>query len=94
MSEDLCQLVTDQVEREFKCQLGVDRVVWIPQGLDEDLERDEERMYYGTDGHIDLFLSFIGVSNDDSMKVRIIKINRRSRHRRGIFGYFVIITSR
>jgi len=32
----------------------------LGQGLAQDLIRDPARMYYGTDGHADLFLSFIG----------------------------------
>lgn len=52
-------LTRGEVEAGLKSALGATRVVWIPQGLSEDLERDPDRMYYGTDGHIDLFLDFI-----------------------------------
>lgn len=52
-------LSRDEVEAELTSALGATRVVWVPQGLSEDLERDPDRMYYGTDGHIDLFLDFI-----------------------------------
>lgn len=52
-------LTRDQVEQGLKNSLGLEQVVWIPQGLAEDMQRDEERMYYGTDGHIDLFFDFI-----------------------------------
>lgn len=48
------------VEQGLKEVLGLDRVVWLPEGLAEDQQRDPERMYYGTDGHIDLFMCFIG----------------------------------
>jgi len=53
-------LSRDAVEAALKEALGLDRVVWLAQGLAEDLVREEERMYYGTDGHIDLFFDFIG----------------------------------
>ena len=53
-------LTRDQVETKLKEALGVDQLVWLAQGLEEDLAREEERMYYGTDGHIDLFFDFIG----------------------------------
>ncbi|MEM9044793.1 MAG: agmatine deiminase family protein [Pseudomonadota bacterium] len=53
-------LTKSSVERGLKEALGVDRVVWLPEGLAEDQQRDPERMYYGTDGHIDLFMCFIG----------------------------------
>lgn len=35
--------------------LGAQRLIWLPQGLEQDLDRQ-----YGTDGHIDLFFDFIG----------------------------------
>lgn len=49
------ELVTDGLKEA----LGIDQFIWIPQGLAEDMQRDEERVYYGTDGHIDLFFNFI-----------------------------------
>ena len=45
----------DEVERTLIESLGLDRVVWLPRALWQDLDRD-----YGTDGHIDLFVDFIG----------------------------------
>jgi agmatine deiminase len=53
-------LTRDQVEDRIKAALGLKRIVWLGQGLAEDSVRDPERMYYGTDGHADLFLAFIG----------------------------------
>jgi agmatine deiminase len=53
-------LTRDQVEDQIKSALGLNRIIWLSQGLAEDLIRDPARMYYGTDGHADLFLSFIG----------------------------------
>ncbi len=50
----------DEVEAVLKESLGVNTVVWLPEGLAEDQDRDPERMYYGTDGHIDLFFDFVG----------------------------------
>ncbi len=44
----------DEVETLLRAALGVEQVIWLPQGLEEDLDRD-----YGTDGHIDLFFDFI-----------------------------------
>lgn len=55
-------LTKDAVDQALKDHLGLDRVVWLPEGLAEDQQRDPERMYYGTDGHIDLFMCFIGVN--------------------------------
>lgn len=52
----------DEVERGLKEALGLDRILWIREGLTEDQTRDPERMYYGTDGHIDLFMCFIDVN--------------------------------
>lgn len=49
----------DQVETALRDSLGIDDIVWLPEGLNEDLERDPENMHYGTDGHIDLFFDFI-----------------------------------
>ena len=48
-----------EVEASLRENLGATNVVWLPQGLAEDTERIPERMYYGTDGHVDLFLDFI-----------------------------------
>ncbi len=55
-------LTRDAVEDGLRKNLGVDRVVWLPEGLAEDQQRDPDRMYYGTDGHIDLFMCFIDVN--------------------------------
>ena len=52
-------LTKEQVTDTLKESLGIDHFVWIPQGLVEDMLRDETRHYYGTDGHIDLFFNFI-----------------------------------
>lgn len=52
-------LTRDQVSERICAALGIDRLIWLPQGLNEDLERHEDRMHYGTDGHIDLFCAFI-----------------------------------
>lgn len=54
-------LSKEQVEAALSDSLGLDRIIWIKEGLTEDQERDPDRMYYGTDGHIDLFMCFIGV---------------------------------
>lgn len=53
-------LTQAEVETAFRERLGIETMVWIPEGLSEDQERDPNRMYYGTDGHIDLFFDFIG----------------------------------
>jgi agmatine deiminase len=53
-------LTTAQADARIRAALGLERIVWLPQGLAEDMERDPDRMYYGTDGHIDLFFAFIG----------------------------------
>jgi agmatine deiminase len=52
-------LTRDEAEARLKEALGLSRLIWLPHGLAEDLIRDPDRMYYGTDGHIDLFFSFI-----------------------------------
>ena len=52
-------LSRDQVEEELKHALGVRQVIWLSQGLEEDMVREDDRMYYGTDGHIDLFFDFV-----------------------------------
>lgn len=49
----------DTVEARIKDALGLDRLIWLPGGLAEDQSRDPERMYYGTDGHADLFMCFV-----------------------------------
>lgn len=49
------QFTREQVESGLKEALGARRVVWLPQGLEQDLDRA-----YGTDGHIDMFFDFIG----------------------------------
>lgn len=51
-----------EVEDGLKQALRLDRILWLPEGLSEDQQRDPDRMYYGTDGHIDLFMCFIGVN--------------------------------
>jgi agmatine deiminase len=53
-------LSRDQVEAQIKTALGLHRIIWLGQGLAEDQQRDPARMYYGTDGHADLFFAFIG----------------------------------
>jgi agmatine deiminase len=53
-------LTRDQVEERIKTALGLSRIIWLGQGLAEDAVRDPARVYYGTDGHADLFLAFIG----------------------------------
>lgn len=53
-------LTQKQAEETLKDALGVNQIIWLPQGLAEDNIRDPERMYYGTDGHADLFFAFIG----------------------------------
>jgi agmatine deiminase len=53
-------LTRDEVSARITAALGLDRIVWLSQGLAEDMQRDPDRMYYGTDGHIDLFFAFIG----------------------------------
>lgn len=66
-------LTRDEVEVRLKEALGLTRIVWLPQGLAQDTERDPDRLYYGTDGHADLFFCFVGknralmlsVPNDD-----------------------------
>lgn len=55
-------LTKAEFEDGLKAALGLSRVIWLPEGLAEDQARDPERMYYGTDGHIDLFMCFIGVN--------------------------------
>ena len=47
------------VETRIKQALGLEKIIWLGQGLAEDTVRDPDRMYYGTDGHADLFLCFI-----------------------------------
>ncbi len=53
-------LTRDEVEARLKAALGLSRVIWLPQGLAQDSEPDPDRLYYGTDGHADLFFCFIG----------------------------------
>jgi len=50
----------DEVARRMSDALGVDTFIWLADGLVEDMERDPDRMHYGTDGHIDLFFAFTG----------------------------------
>ena len=47
-------------EERIKEALGLSKIIWLGQGLAEDTVRDPDRMYYGTDGHADLFFCFIG----------------------------------
>lgn len=42
----------EQVERELKASLGVERIVWLPRGLTRDYSE------FGTRGHIDIVASF------------------------------------
>lgn len=44
----------EQVEETLRDALGAERVIWLPQGLEQDLDRA-----FGTDGHIDMFFDFI-----------------------------------
>lgn len=55
-------LSRDIVEARIIEALGLSRIVWLGQGLAEDSVRDPDRVYYGTDGHADLFFCFIGPS--------------------------------
>jgi agmatine deiminase len=48
----------DEVEAKLKAALGITTLVWLPQGLVQDTIADPERLYYGTDGHADLFMCF------------------------------------
>jgi agmatine deiminase len=48
------------VEARIAEALGLSRIIWLGQGLAEDSVRDPDRIYYGTDGHADLFFCFIG----------------------------------
>ena len=52
----------DDVEAKLKAALGISNLLWLPQGLTQDLDRDPDRLYYGTDGHADLFLCFTAMS--------------------------------
>ena len=52
-------LTRDQVEDQIKAALGLHQIIWLGQGLAEDTLRDPSRLYYGTDGHADLFFAFI-----------------------------------
>jgi agmatine deiminase len=62
-------LTRDQVEAEIKSALGLNRIIWLGAGLAQDLMRDPSRMYYGTDGHADLFFAFIGPNRALMLKV-------------------------
>ncbi len=53
------QHTKEHVEQTLKESLGIEKLIWLPEGLAEDLERDPENLYYGTDGHVDLFMDFI-----------------------------------
>ena len=50
----------DDVQKQISDALGISNFVWLGQGLAEDTVADPDRIYYGTDGHADLFLAFIG----------------------------------
>ncbi len=50
----------EEVAQRISGALGIDTFIWLEQGLVEDMERDPDRMHYGTDGHIDLFFAFTG----------------------------------
>lgn len=71
-------LSRDQVEAELRWALGVREVIWLPQGLEEDLAREEDRMHYGTDGHIDLFFDFIG--EKQCLMLSVEEDNPNARH--------------
>lgn len=53
-------LTRDVVEARIKAALGLEKIIWLRQGLAEDSVRDPDRIYHGTDGHADLFFCFIG----------------------------------
>jgi agmatine deiminase len=59
----------DAVEASIKGALGLERLVWLGQGLSEDMQRDPSRLYYGTDGHADLFFAFVGPATALMLKV-------------------------
>jgi agmatine deiminase len=48
------QLPQEEVEKRLLHAFGADRIIWLPQGLERDLDRT-----FGTDGHIDLFFDFV-----------------------------------
>lgn len=84
-------LTRDEVDSGLKEALGMTDIVWLGQGLAEDLQRDPERMYYGTDGHIDLFLCFIGPNRvlmlsveDDDPNAAHLKASRRTLEQAGL----------
>lgn len=54
-------LSRDEVELSLKEALGITNLVWLSQGLAQDIEPDPDRLYYGTDGHADLFVCFTGL---------------------------------
>ena len=68
-------LSKEHVEADLSEALGLDRVIWIKEGLTEDQTRGPNRMYYGTDGHIDLFMCFIGVGRVVMLEVPEDNIN-------------------
>lgn len=65
----------EEVEAGLKKSLGLDRILWITEGLTEDQTRDPDRMYYGTDGHIDLFMCFIDVNRVLMLEVADDNVN-------------------
>lgn len=84
-------LTRDEVEFAPSENLGAETVIWLPRGLAEDLERDPDRMYYGTDGHLDLFFEFIGPKRclmlsvpDDDVNARHLRRSRTILEEAGI----------
>ena len=71
-------LSKEEVESGLQEALGLDRIVWISEGLTEDQTRDPERMYYGTDGHIDLFMCFIDVNRVLMLEVPQDNVNAKA----------------
>jgi agmatine deiminase len=53
-------LSKETVSERIKDALGLRKIIWLGKGLAEDSVRDPDRIYYGTDGHADLFFCFIG----------------------------------
>jgi agmatine deiminase len=61
-----------EVEDRILKALGATRVIWLAQGLEEDLDRT-----YGTDGHIDLFFDFVSENRCLLLSVPYDDINYR-----------------
>jgi agmatine deiminase len=76
-------LLREDIERELQLQLGVERVVWLGQGLVED---------YDTDGHVDNVLAFLApgrallqtVADEDDPNFANAQENRRRLQQAGI----------